>query len=517
MTKSSQVTKSALIIIIFTLGSKFLGFIREVLIASKFGSGMLTDTFFVTMTGITLITGFLSNAISTTSIPILSEIENKEGKERKVKHVNNMINITFLISIILVLIGLIASPIIVKLLARGFEGDQFNLAVELTRIGLPMILFGGITGVFIGYLQSEQRFASAAAIGFPFNIVYIFFLLFMSSKYGIRGLMISAVIAVLSQFLIQIPSVIKLGYKYMLVFDLKDKYIKKIILLSIPVLIGVAIDDLNAIVDRTLASSLVDGSISSLNYAHKLNGLILGVFISAITTVIFPLLSKECNQDNIIGMKKIMSYGVNLILIITVPATVILIVLSTPIVEIAFQRGEFDSIATVMTSKALIFYSIGLTSMSLRLLVIRVFYSLQDTKTPMINGAISVTINIILNIILVKFMNHSGLALATSISVTISIIFLFYNLKRKIGSLEIKAHIVTFFKTILASVSMGITSYLIYNLLESYLASPKLFNLIFLVISVIIGIGVYVLICYMLHIEEIEVIIKKIKAKLIHN
>lgn len=190
--------------------------------------------------------------------------------------------------------------------------------------------------------------------------------------------------------------------------------------MSLPVFIGVAINELNVLVDKSLASSLVSGSISALNYANKLNSLILGVFISAITTVIFPLLAKESNSGNIKGMKMIMRYGVNLILLITIPATVGLIVLAKPIVEVAFETGEFDATATIMTTQALIFYSLGLVAMALRLLITKVYYSLQDTKTPMVNSAISVGFNIVLNIILVRFMTHAGLALATSIATIIA-------------------------------------------------------------------------------------------------
>lgn len=513
MGNSRQIAKSTLIIIIFTLGAKFLGFFREVLIASKFGSGMETDTFFVAMTATSLITGFLSNAISTTFIPVLSEIESKEGKKGKVEHTNNMLNIIFGISIILVVGGWLAAPVIVKLLAKGFQGEQFELAVQLTKIGLPMILFGGIIGVLTGYLQSEQRFTSTSAIGFPFNFVYIIFLLFLSTKFRIKGLMAAAVIAVGSQFLIQIPEARSSGYRYMFKFDLKDKYITKVILLSLPVLVGVAINDLNKIIDRTLASSLVSGSISALSYANKLNGLILGVFISAITTVIFPLLSKESNSDNIIGMKKIMSYGINLILIITVPATVGLIVLATPIVEIAFRRGAFDATATLMTSQALTFYSIGLVAMALNLLLTRVYYSLQDTKTPIVNGAISVAFNIVLNLILVKFMAHSGLALATSIATTIATFLLLYGLKKKIGSLGTKGYITTFIKTGLASGVMGLVAYVIYHGMYGILGVSKLYNLVSLLVTVGVGVIVYLALCYILKVEEVRDAIGKIRER----
>ncbi|WMM24319.1 murein biosynthesis integral membrane protein MurJ [Tissierella sp. MB52-C2] len=513
MNKSNKTAKSALIIIIFSLGSKFLGFIREVLIAAKFGSGMETDTFFIALSASALIGGFLQNAINTTFIPVISEVESKEGKKGKIEHTNNMINIIFFVSLILTVVALLGTPMLVKLLASGFEDEQFDLAVKLTRIGLPMILFSGVIGVMTGYLQSEQKFNATAIIGFPYNFVNIFFLLFLSSIFGIKGLMVTRVVAVFSQLLVQIPEARASGFRYKFIFDIKDKYIRKALYLSLPILIGVAINDLNAIVDRTLASSLVLGSISALNYANKLNGLVLGVFISAITTVIFPVLSKEANNENIDGVKSTMGYGINLILLITVPATVGMIVLAKPIVEIAFQRGEFDATATLMTSQALIFYSIGLVASALRLLVTRVYYSLQDTKTPMINGAISVGFNIVLNLILVKYMAHAGLALATSIAITIATIMLLYGLKKKIGSLGTKEYMITFLKTGLASVIMGLVAYIVYYVLYGILGASKLYNLVSLLVAVGLAVIVYGVLCYLFRIDEVRDMVDRIRER----
>lgn len=514
MSKSGRLAKSALVIIIFTLGSKFLGFLREVLIAAKFGSGLVTDTFFIALSASTLIGNFLRSAINITFIPVISEVEHKEGKKGKLEHTNNMLNIIFFISIIFVIISSISAPLIIKLLASGFEGEQFSLAVKLTRIGLPMILFSGIIGVMAGYLQSEERFNATAIVGVPFNLIYIFFLLFLPSKFGIKGLMVAGVVAVFSQLLVQIPEAKVTGYKYKFIFNLKDMYIRKVLYLSLPVLVGVTINDLNAIVDKTLASSLAVGSISALNYANKLNGLILGVFISAITTVIFPILSKEANNDNIFGVKKIMGYGVNLILLITIPATVGMIVLARPIVEIAFQRGEFDAVATMMTSQALIFYSAGLVAMALRLLITRVYYSLQDTKTPMINGVISVGLNIVLNLILVQYMGHAGLAFATSIATTIATILMFYGLKKKIGSLGTLSYIKCGLKAGLASAIMGIVAYIVYHGLYGILGVSKLYNLISLLVAVVLAAIVYGVLCYLFGIEEVRDIVDKVIKRL---
>ena len=505
MSNSKKIIKSTALIVILTLASKILGFLRETLIAYKFGSGMKTDTFFVALTATALITSLISSAISTTFIPVLSQIEAIEGREEKINHTNNMINIISVISIFLLIIAMI----FVKLTAGGFSGDQFTLAVKLTRLGLPMILFSGVIGTLTAFLHSEQRYLSSAAIGFPFNMVYIVFLIFFASTFGITGLMVAAVLAVVSQFLIQVPEARRAGFKYKFVFDIRDKYIKKVLYLSLPVLIGVAINDINAIIDRNLASSLVEGSISALNYANKLQGLVYGVFVSAITTVIFPLLSKESNSSNIKGMKKIMGEGINLILLITIPATVGLIILAKPIVEVAFQRGAFTANDTIMTSQALVFYSLGLVGSSLRLLTTRVYYSLQDTKSPMLNGGIAVVLNLILNLILIRFLAHGGLALATSISTTIATLVLLYGLKKKIGSLGTVEWIKCGLKSVLASIVMGIVAYFIYHGLYGILGVSKLNNLIALAIAAGIGALIYGVLCYMLGIKEIKDLVGK--------
>ena len=148
MSTSKKAAKSAIIIMIFTLGSKFLGFLREVLIAAKFGSGMETDTYFIAMSATGIITGLMSSAINTIFIPVAAEIETAEGKKGKLDHTNNLINIVFFLSLILVCIAWIASPLIIKLLAKGFYGEQYKLAIQLLRIGLPMIIFSTIIGVF---------------------------------------------------------------------------------------------------------------------------------------------------------------------------------------------------------------------------------------------------------------------------------------------------------------------------------------------------------------------------------
>jgi len=500
--------------IIFGIGSKLLGFVREMLIAARFGSGVETDTFFIAITATTLFTAMFTQSLNTTMIPIMSDVEKNEGKEGKKQHTNNLLNIVLMFSFVVMVLGWIFSPQIIRLLAHGFEGEQFKLAITMMRIGMPVVIFSGVVGIYRGYLQSESMFIESSASQFPFNFTYIFFLIFLSSFFGIKGLMVTSVLAVFSQILLQIPGIRKNGYRYVFIMDFKDPYIRKILYLVLPVLVSVAVNDLNKIVDRSLASTLATGSISALNYSARLNSLVLAVFITAIATVLFPMLTNEAVKETYDGFKKLVRNGVNIVIIITIPITIGMLILSEPIVKLTFERGAFDSIATQMTSQALILYTLGLVGMALRTFMERSYYSLQDTKTPMINGFLTVGLNIILNLMLIGPMEHRGLALATSIATTVTTVYLFYGLRKKIGPLGISQILKCSTKSLVASIIMGVIVYFTYySLIENFIGST-IFELGILVLSVGLGVLVYLTILFLLKVEEMIWFINLFKKKL---
>ena len=515
LSSSRAAVKSILIMIVFAFGSKLLGFFREVLIAAKFGSGVETDAFFVALTATTLVTTFLTKSINTTMIPILSEVESKEGKEKKINHTNNLLTIVLVISFCIVLIGWFIAPKFMAILAHGFEGEQFKMAIYLMRVGLPVTVFAGVVGVFRGYLQSEQMFNESALANYPINFVYIFYLIFLSNIFGIKGLMIASVIAVGAQIIIQIPGMKKTGYNYKFALDMKDKYVRKIMILVPPILISTAINDINMIIDRSLASTLITGSISALNYGNRLNDLILGIFITAITTVMFPTLSKNANKENLDEFKKTIRYGINAIVLIILPATVGMIILAEPIVRIAFERGAFDSQATYMTAGAMIFYSLGLLGTALRTLLIKIYYSFQDTRTPMITGFIAVGCNVVLNIILIRFMQHKGLALATSIAATVTTVLFLFILRQKIGQFGIIKIIKCVLKSLAASLIMGgIVYFAYYYFLESFVENSIILEIVMLSFSASLGAVIYFFIINLLKVEEIAWLLAIFKKRL---
>lgn len=510
MTNTNRVARSAAMIAMFTLISKFLGFGREILIASQYGSGYETDTYFVAMTATTIIMTTIGASLNTTLIPIFTEIGEKKGRQGKLKFLNNILNVIFFITIILALLGFLLSPVIIRILAKGFQGEQFDLAVKLNRIGIPIVIFLGFTYVFSGYLHSSQIFGPPAIMGIPYNFVFIFFLLFVADKDNIGGLMIASVVAASTQFLIQVPAIRHQGYRYRLDANFNDLYLKKTLRLILPVLIGSAVRQVNTVVDKTLASNLVDGSISALNYSVRISDVIISVFIAAITTVVFPMLSKAFSQEDNNQVRKIMGQGINIILIITVPATIGIMILAEPMVRLFFERGAFTSTATGMTSGALFFYSIGLVGTALKLMLNKVFYSLQDTKTPMINGALAVGLNIILNLILVRFMDHAGLALATSISAIFTAILLILNLRKKIGPIGLTKHIKCFIKTSIAALIMGVIVYFMFFGLSSKFATNQIIEFVILLLSVGTGALIYFILCLIFRIKEMRILIRGI-------
>lgn len=514
VSKSEKAVKSIVVIMFFSLSSRLLGFVREMMIASKFGSNAATDSFFIAITATTLFTTFFSHTINTTLIPVLAQVQEKQGKEGKIRYVNNLLNIFLGLAIVLIAVAWILAPFITRVLAHGFEGEQFVQTVFLLRIGLPVLLFGSIRGIFGGYLQSEQLFAESASSQVPFNMVYILFLLFMADRFGITGLMVSNVLAVASQLLIYIPSLRKLKYRYQFIFDLRDPVFRQNMTLIFPILVSVAVSDINKIIDRTMASSLVNGSISALNYSNLLKGLITGIFSTAIVTVLFPTLSEQAAKASLKDFKITLRHGINTITMISIPATVGIMVLSAPIVRLSFERGAFDAAASAMTSSALVFYSLGIVGFSVKQFLNRAYYALHDTRTPMYNVILAIGINVGFNLILIRFMAHNGLALATSISGVISSVILLLGLRKKIGTLGLKNILITTLKILISSLSMGAVSLAVHNYLSTILVGSVAIELSALIGAVLAGIIVYVILLWLLKLDEFIWIIKLMKGKL---
>lgn len=510
----SNLAKSAFWLMVVTMLSKVLGFGREIVLSYFYGTSAYSDVYIVSMNIPLVVFSSIGVALVTTFIPLYQEALTSKGEERALKFSNNVMSIVVILSIILGVLGFVFAEPLVKLFAVHYTGEKLALAVKFVRIMIGGVVFIGLSNLMTSYLQIKGDFTIPGMIGFPNNIIIITSIILSAVTGNIYILAIGTLIGMLSQFLFQVPFAIKKGYKFKPTIDLKDEYLRKMLILVLPVLIGVAVNQVNAMVDRSLASGLEDGVITALNNANRLNGFVMGMFIATLGAVIYPTLSKLSTENNKEKFAESVANSVNCVNLLVVPASVGAMILATPVVRILFERGAFNDRSTVLTATALVFYSVGMVGFGLRDILDKVFYSLKDTRVPMTNGIIAVILNIVLNIILVKFMGHGGLAFATSLSSLICIVLLFRSLKKKIGYYgqdKIKS---TFIKTVVASLVMGVVTYFVYKFLFGILGLGFIQEAISLGVSIAIGGAIYLALIIVFKVEEVNMAIDMIKKKL---
>lgn len=515
-----KVAKSTLSIMFFLLVGKVFGFFRESLTASVFGATKEMDAFTFAQTATAIISGFVTQAIATTFIPSLQKAESEHGETRKNYFTNNMIAISTIASIIIIVLGYKFSNQLAFLTASHADAETLTIVSKLIKFGIFVVVFSAWTGVMEGYLHYGGRFAATGAIAIPLNLTYIIYLALFAHHVGIVGLTVASVVGILAEFLFLMPFAIKIGYRPKFVLDFKDKYVSEALILALPVFVSVSINDINTLVNRNLASGMGEGAAAILYYANKMNTMIIGIFITAITSVVFPILTRTFGKKDYVKGKKVMNASVKTVLFLTVPATIGMLILARPIIEIAFVRGKFTIEDGILATSTLRFYSLSLISISIINVLNRIYYSIEDTKTPFLVGLVNVALNICFNLLVARHFGTNGLAASVSLATTIAVIVSFILLRRKIGNLGTKSFIRALIKTIIASSIMAVVALIYFpfeKLLMMYINSGivlTLLRLILLFIVVAIAGVVYILLLYILGVREIRDIKEILKDKL---
>ncbi|MDO5302122.1 MAG: murein biosynthesis integral membrane protein MurJ [Tissierellia bacterium] len=511
--KSSSIAKSTLLIIIFSLIGKLMGFGRESMVAAVFGAGMEKDAFVAAQSATSTVSMFIVMGISTVFIPGLQSVLHDRGEAGKERFTNNIYVIVTILTLAIMALGIYGAPVLAKLVAPRFDEATAALCVELIRLAMPVILFSAYEGIFTGYLHFHNHFGIAASVPIWLNSVYLIYLFFFADSYGIRGLTVVSVLAVVAEFIAVYMGSHHIGFRFRPVLDIADKYTRQTLLLAIPAIITVSVNNINTLVNRALASGLETGSMSRLDYANKLNVLIIGIFITAITAVIFPAMAKAFNEGRMQKGKLIMNGAIRAVLLITIPAMVGLIVLAQPIVELAFMRGAFTQLDADLTAVCLRFYTLALISVSVNNVQNRVFYSLEDTKTPFYLGVVNVLFNVGFNLILVRFMGINGLALSVSIATSAVAVASFYLLKKKLGNIGMRSYLRLTIKTVIAALIMGLFCYFFFfRLGAGIIVKSKGVVFLYFLLTIFLSAGVYFVILDLLGLKEVKDV-KKIVAK----
>ncbi|KUG04979.1 putative peptidoglycan lipid ii flippase murj [hydrocarbon metagenome] len=502
---NKTVARAAGVILAISIIGRLLGFVREQVIAARFGTSMLTDSYLMAFTLPNLIYVIIGGALATALIPVFTELAVKSGKQTASRMTSTIINISILGMVLLCGLGIWAAPTLVAGIAPGFSGETRLLTIELSRIMFPCILFMALSLLLGGILNSLKNFAVPAFTSVAFSALIIAAVYLLVPFWGIYGLAAGTLAGCLAQVLIQIPALKKLGVSYHLEIDLSHPGVRKVWELMAPAMVGISINQLYITIDRILASGLIEGSISALNFANRLMFLPYNLFVAAINTAVFPTLSEQAAEKDYASMGRTTVFGLNLIAFFTIPAAVGLFVLADPLVKLLFEHGAFDSRSTQMTVFALNFYVIGLYSQGAYSIMNRTFFSLQDTITPVKISLFTVFINLVLSLILIKPLAHGGLALATSIAATCNMIIVYYCLRRRINTLPEKQLFSTLGKIVLSSLLMGIVVHITNLYLGEILDSVFIQNQLLLVgICILVGIVTYCTAVLQMRIEEVD-------------
>ncbi len=498
-------------VMIITLVSRGMGFVREMFIAAAFGAAMITDAYRMAALIPTILFSAIAAALGVTLIPVLSEYVHGKSTASTNRFINNTLNICLVVSALLMIIGIAASEQLVSFVAPGFSDEAAGLTVRLIRIMFPMVLFNVVAVIATGYLQTFNRFFVPALSGLMFNLIIIT-QLSMFGGLGVDGLAAATMIGMIAQGLIQIPFMFKMGYRYGFTLDLKCEGLKKVLVLMIPVLMGTAISQLNVTVNQIIASGLPEGSISALDFGNRINGMVNSLFGLSIATVLYPSMARMASGNQIGKLKDMVSTGIRVISFIISPMMVGLMILSVPIVRLLFERGAFDARATFMTSQALFYYALAIVPVGISGVLSRAFFSLKDTKTPVVVGLLSVGLNVLMNLILVRYMGHAGLALSTSIASLFSVALSLLLFRRKMGILGGRQIVISVTKHTICAAIMGIAVIWSNSLSETLLTAETVsFQALRLMLSVSVGAMVYLIAAYLLKTEEMRMALGMLK------
>ena len=494
-----------------TFLSRILGYFRDLLIARVIGAGLISDCFFVAFKLPNLFRRILGEgAMNAAFIPVVSGVRTKSGKKSADAFFSNIFSFLLVSLLAFVLILEIFMPLIITLIAPGFSDnpEKFNHSINLTRLTFPFVLFICLTSLMGAYLNTLGKFASMAVTPIILNLSLIFTLLiyFKSENLFLISSTLSFVVSIAG--IIQViwmyynirrnKSKLSINFSFLKTFK-SDKEITKFFKLLLPAILGNGAYQINLLIDMILASTLPDGSISFLYYADRVNQLPLGVLGIAIGTALLPVLSSQVKKNQKKEAEKSISKAIKFGILFSIPAFFGLLIFSENIISFLFFRGAFEYKDVQATSSALIALCCGLPAFIMIKILVIPFFANEDTKTPIKISLFCMSINLILNLILIREFLHVGLAISTSVSAWINFILLFYILNKNLNySFDISIFKV-FLKVSLASLTMSYIVLKTYEFMINNFEMYTLYNTNFiLLLCIIFGIIIYSTLMYFL-------------------
>ncbi|MCB1195139.1 murein biosynthesis integral membrane protein MurJ [bacterium] len=499
-------TRSAGVFGSVTMLSRVLGLLRDVLSAGLFGTTQVWDAFVTAFTIPNMFRMMLGEgALSGAFVPIFTRYLHSSSEQQAWSFANKIIS---LLSVVLIGIIVIGWGILAVMYHMALP-ERIHLIVLLSIILLPYLFFICNVGLLMGILNTFHHFFIGAFCPVILNATLIFLMILyipfshLTELQKIYILSVGVVLGGALQFFSHWIVASKKGLRFTFSIDIHDKGVAKVWRLMLPAVMALSVTQINLVVDRVLALFIGEGAASALYYSNRIIQLPIGVFGVALATTSFPLMAHYSAVNDMPLFKKTISHVIQLMLFISLPATCGLLVLSYPLIRMIFEHSQFDADSTSKTAFALIFYSIGLCSYCCNKVIIRGFYSLQDTRTPVRVGVITLIINVVFNVVLMYPLKQGGLALSTSIASFVGTALLVFGMNKKIGVFYNTDFWISIRRILFASFIMMAAVYVSYRYLYLVLSATLWNNILILGIPLCIGITVYMALMYFLKSQEL--------------
>lgn len=495
-----------------TLLSRVLGAVRDMVIASFLGAGLVSDAFVAAFRVPNLLRRlFGEGSLSIAFVPVYTDCLYRQGRPEADRLAASAMRLLALAMTIGVILLMVAAPWVVRLLAPGFaqHADKFSLSVGLTRMMVPYVFFIGMMALCMGILNVLGHFAAPALAPVFLNVAMITAItvgaIFGNTQAGLARWLAAGVVAGgILQLALQVPFLVKHKVRPWRKSGLWHPGIGQVLRLMGPVLFGAAIYQINSLVITMLASLLPQGSVSYLYYADRLVQFPLGVFGIATATAVLPAMARQATAQDYDALRRTFAHAIKFVSFITLPAMAGLIVLREPIVALLFERGAFDKHTTQLTATALLYYGMGLWAFATVRVVLNAFYAMKDTRTPALTAVGSVTANLALGVVLMKPMGHGGLALALSLASTIHLGLLTLALRRKLGALGWRGITLSVLKSAGCAACMGVCVRWVAGWIMPVDAGSSMALLLVLVACILAGVLFYIGFAFISGIPELK-------------
>jgi len=519
---TAKIARAAGSMSVAVLFSRILGLVREQVLAALFGAGFAMDAFVVAFRIPNLLRDlFAEGALSTAFVTVFTHYDQRQGPERTWRLANNVIACLAILVGGISLLGMFFSPQLVEIMAPdfGLVPGKLQLTWTMTRIMFPFLLLVSLAAVVMGILNTKERFFIPALSSSFFNLgsivvgVGLALLLPRVGVPAIEGMAWGTLVGGLLQLLVQTPQLRRVGFRLQAVCDWRDKGVRQIFRLMLPAVVGLSATQINVFINTFYASSCGQGSVSWLNYAYRLVHLPQGLFGVALSVATLPMVSRFAAHENLSAMKEAFKSSLALAMILTIPAAAGLIALAGPICTVIFQHGRFSALDTQQTAAALILYSLGLFAFSGAKILVPVFYTLNDTKIPVIGSFLTVAANIVLINLTIATLGHRAIALSTSLSMLVNLLFLGVMLYRKVEGYAVEDLLATLAKVICASAIMGLAVWGVYSLTIAGVGKSLPKEILALAGSICLGMGLYLVLLIPLNIPEFQNLFTALKSR----